>query len=655
MKYTDEMIGQTFNELTVIEHIDKRIFRFRCSCGNEKNLDISKVKSGYIKSCGHRNMSVEPNKQYGEWTTLEYLGNRKWKCRCSCGTISEVGTYQLSSGRSKSCGHDSGKLKNLVGQKFGELTVLEYAGNMKWKCRCSCGKEVIVNRGDLKTGNTKSCGHLLVGRKPIDLMGQRFGEWTVEEYLGNSYWKCRCSCGAVKRVHSYTLRNKLSLNCGNGAHKVTDLTNKKFGELEVLKYIGNMYWLCKCSCGSYKAIRGCNLINGSTKSCGCKTDEIKRNTLLNKYGEISSSKANSINKRSQEQLSILLNPDNLSSFSVTKLIKLGRKPTLMELASELNITQVTLKHYLKEYGLTEIILDTQSVNRSQGEIEVEEYCKSIISDNIEVIHSDRTILQGKELDIYIPDKKLAIEFNGTYWHSSLFKDKTYHQDKTIECAKQGVRLIHIFEYEWLDVSKQDKIKEYLRNILDNTNQKVIYARECEVDNNLSTLESDMFLDKYHLQGIVKSSIRYGLRYNGELVGLMTFGVPRFNSNYEYELIRLAWKSDCRVIAGTKKLFKAFIRDNNPSSIISYCDISKFTGNVYKKLNFKSSLEDLTSPNYVWVEPVENIVLSRYKTQKQKLLDKGLGEYGNTEKEIMDNLGYLQVFDCGNIRYHWCKG
>lgn len=215
----DNLIGKTFNQWTVLERINQRTYKCRCSCGKEKELSIYKVMAGYTKSCGHRELSIKPGDKFGDWEALEYLGNRKWKCQCSCGTISEVGTYQLTSGRSKSCGHATGKLKDLVGQVFGELTVIEYAGDMKWKCKCSCGKEVIVNRGDLKTGNTKSCGHLSKRRKEIDLTGQKIGEWTVIRYLGNSYFECKCSCGNIRNVHSYTLRNGTSTNCGAPGHR----------------------------------------------------------------------------------------------------------------------------------------------------------------------------------------------------------------------------------------------------------------------------------------------------------------------------------------------------------------------------------------------------------------------------------------------------
>ena len=100
------------------------------------------------------------------------------------------------------------------------------------------------------------------------------------------------------------------------------------------------------------------------------------------------------------------------------------------------------------------------------------------------------------------------------------------------------------------------------------------------------------------------------------------------------------------------MLKYFIEKYSITNIISYCNLSKFDGNGYLRLGFKTDISMLTKPNYVWVESNNNTVLKRYKTQKQKLLDKGLREYGNTEDEIMRNLGYLKIYDSGNMKFTW---
>ena len=184
-------------------------------------------------------------------------------------------------------------------------------------------------------------------------------------------------------------------------------------------------------------------------------------------------------------------------------------------------------------------------------------------------------------------------------------------------------------------------------------RQIYYARNLNI-REPSTQESAEFLDKYHLQGYTNAPIRYGLYNDTEMLGIITFGKPRFSSNYEYELIRLCWKPGVNVVGGFERLFKHFVTEHNPSSIVTYSDISKFTGNSYLRVGFKASIDDLTSPNYVWVGLKDYSTLSRYQTQKHKLVELGLGDVGDTETSIMENLGYIRMYDCGNLRLSWYK-
>lgn len=107
-----------------------------------------------------------------------------------------------------------------------------------------------------------------------------------------------------------------------------------------------------------------------------------------------------------------------------------------------------------------------------------------------------------------------------------------------------------------------------------------------------------------------------------------------------------------MVGGSEKLFKYFINNYNPESIISYCDISKFTAGVYMRLGFSFTSKDLTSPNYIWYN--KDKVLTRYQTQKHKLIKLGLGTEKQTENEIMYGLGYIKIYDSGNIKFSWYK-
>jgi len=282
------------------------------------------------------------------------------------------------------------------------------------------------------------------------------------------------------------------------------------------------------------------------------------------------------------------------------------------------------------------------LNSSRAEKEIVDFIKSLNINNI--IENDRIILDGKELDIYLPDYNLAIEFDGLYWHSeSMGKDKNYHLNKTEKCNEKGIRLIHIFEDEWTD--KQEIIKSIIKIKLGIIPNK-IYARKCiikEVENK----EEKIFLENNHLQGSVGSRIKLGLYYENELVSLLTFGKPRYSS-YDWELLRFANKLDTSVIGGFAKLLKHFTR-NYLGTIISYSDRRYFTGAIYENNGFEYSHK--SKPSYFYIDNKRIIKYNRIKFQKHKLKDL-LEEYDETltEKDNMLMNGYDRIWDCGNNVY-----
>ena len=272
------------------------------------------------------------------------------------------------------------------------------------------------------------------------------------------------------------------------------------------------------------------------------------------------------------------------------------------------------------------------------------YIKSIYSGKI--IQNDRSILNGKEIDIYLPEMNLAIEFNGLYWHSEVYKDKMYHQEKTILCENKGIQLIHIWEDDWLD--KKDIVKDIIQSKL-GMNDK-IPARKCTIKEVLSK-ESKEFLEKYHIQGNVNASIRIGLYYDDSLVEIATFGKLRniLHSNgqeNQYELYRLCSKSGYTVVGGVSKLLTHFIRKYQPKQIVSYANLDISNGNVYNSFFKKISI---TSPGYYWSK--DGYKYHRSNFTKHILVKNGYDK-NKTEEEIMHELGYYKVYDSGNIKYVW---
>lgn len=287
---------------------------------------------------------------------------------------------------------------------------------------------------------------------------------------------------------------------------------------------------------------------------------------------------------------------------------------------------------------------------SQAEIDIIDFIKSNYNGN--VISHNRTILNGRELDIFLPEKKIAIEYDGLIWHSEKFKEQKDILDKHNDCEAQGIQLINIFEDEWLE--KNGICKSKIKSLL-NVNER-IYARKCIVREVDSKTASE-FLTANHLQGNIYSKYRIGLFYNNELVSLMTFGNLRKNLGSKpekntYEMLRFCNKTNINVIGGSSKLLNYFIKKYDPMKIISYADRRWSNGNMYEKLGFIK--DSATQQNYFYVPSTGQKRINRFTMRKDILVK----EYGcpvdKTEKDFCKEMGYYRIYDCGCLKYIWKK-
>jgi hypothetical protein len=274
--------------------------------------------------------------------------------------------------------------------------------------------------------------------------------------------------------------------------------------------------------------------------------------------------------------------------------------------------------------------------RSQGEQELLEYIQSLYQGWI--IENDRTILEGQELDIVLPDLGLAFEYNGAYWHSSDKKHKHYHQQKTKSVEEFGYQLIHIHEYQWQ--YNQPIVKQKIQHLLQP--QPRIGARKTRVQQ-VTWQEAKGFLETTHIQGAgAPTGYNFGLYYQDKLVALITFAKPRFNHNYDLELVR--YSTSQPVQGGCSRLLAHAQKTLQFRSLVTYALQDWSQGNLYRTLGFE--LQGLTEPNYSYYRGSQRI--TRYQAQKHRL-PKLLEQYDSqlTEVENMLANGYHQVFDSGN--------
>ena len=286
---------------------------------------------------------------------------------------------------------------------------------------------------------------------------------------------------------------------------------------------------------------------------------------------------------------------------------------------------------------------------SEGEQELLQFIKSLGFNPI------RYRDQNYEIDIFVPELNIGIEYNGIYWHSDKKKSKKYHQEKSLYFAKQNIKLVHIWEDWW--INNQQLVKGFITNLLGKNTHRV-YARKCEIKP-ISYKETKDFLTKYHFQGAKSSTLYYGLFYDGELIQVLTLLNKKRGV---WEIDRFATKIDFSVVGGFSKLYNYFVREVKPNKTITFSSID--LNNIYQKsvyylagFNFVS----YTEPSYYYISPDKSKRYSRNFFQKHKLIkydflkeiiEKIKSENNNkyTEKEVMDKAGWYRVFNAGNFKF-----
>ena len=283
---------------------------------------------------------------------------------------------------------------------------------------------------------------------------------------------------------------------------------------------------------------------------------------------------------------------------------------------------------------------------SKVENEIYEYACSLLGKE-NVVHNDTNILDGLEIDIYLPNHKLGIEYNGLHWHTEAFgKDKNYHLNKTQKAEEKGIHLIQIFEDEWLE--HKYLILDKIRHFLNKNDVKVIGARKCKIQE-INNTTAEAFLKNFHIQGFSSSTLYYGAFYNNELVGVMTFlkekegmwNLTRFTTDYHYSIPGLA-----------NKIFKHFVNSHKEEivEVKTFLDRrwSHSSINVYDRMGFV--LTEILKPDYRYV--VGNQRLHKFGFRKQKLNKKYGLPLTMTEREMCKELGFERIWDCGLYKYVW---
>ena len=386
-----------------------------------------------------------------------------------------------------------------------------------------------------------------------------------------------------------------------------------------------------------------------------------QNTNLQKYG------ASSYFQTRDRFLNVILNPAKVDEYLKFRsdpksyiLSHYSKTPSCAQMCEDIGVSDTTVYYILIKNNCRDLV----TFHQSSMETELVDYLYSL-NPNIVISKCDRSIITPQEIDIYLPEYKLGFECNPTYTHNSSFptcweeypKSRNYHRDKTLACQAGGVTLIHIFGYEWSN--HKDIVKSRIANML-GMNTKKYYARKLKLKE-VPYEESKSFLTENHLQGYVSCGIRLGLYFDNELISLMTFSKPRGSLGYSksygdgvYELTRFCTKLFTTCVGGASKLFKYFLNIYHPKQVISFSNLSNTTGTVYSILGFKSA--GIVSPGYVWVDLQTDKYLTRVQCQKSKLKklfnQPFLNIENKTEVQVMQEHGFVQVFNSGLVKWVW---
>lgn len=500
-----------------------------------------------------------------------------------------------------------------AGETFGFLTVLRYAEKGKWECLCTCGRKAYVAANRLKKLEQQSCGCKrkgMLGTNPPFKGGEVFGYLTVEKYNRLNYaWECKCVCGRTTFATAAQLQKGQKKSCG--CKKVAFITKAKtvitegtiYKNFVVNRFIGNGLYECTCSCGKIFTATGGSIRARDTTSCGCA-----RNS---DYKELA--------------------------------VKYNKHPaTILDAKRKIFGKGASVLSAEQEKILAAYFQTTETNGISLPEKEVLSFVKNIFNGVIDT--NNRTIIAPKELDIYIPSKKVAIEYNGLRFHSTQFaKDSTYHLDKTKACLKKGIRLIHVYENEWRD--KQDIVKSMIASALGIYERK-IYARNCEVKEVTDKECVKKLFNENHIQGAVnRYTLCLGLYYNDELVQACVFGKQHFGRNGDIELYRMVTLKYTQVLGGFSKIMK-----HCPyNKVVSYVSLRHFDAKGY--YNSGWTLDHISAPSFDIVK--DKKLYSRHLFKKQrclKMFDNVTQDM--TEQEMQELNGFYRIYDCGTYKVVW---
>lgn len=630
----------------------KKKVKCRCSCGNPDIIEVRWVScSKRIPTCGKCKLikwKLSGVVKYGRLTLLTDINNIRimtdvveWLC--DCGKHVHVVLQKVIKGNTKSCGcshfhkrkYFKRQLTKPKSEWLKEIPELIDEGlsdkwsprsNISMKFKCKCGK--IFNKifRTYKSGITtcRKC-HYVELKKGDDINGFIYtGESRLISPKHTGQY-AQFYCRRCKKDGMFVARSVFSgvdARCGTcNVITADEIKNRKFGKLtiieprDVYKYETSTI-ACMCDCGNETNAIVSNLIYGTTTSCGnC------RKNVADWY---------EINKQVLYDLAFPFESFPEGGVGPLEPIKTVNIPFLAECPSCNGSYYPRLSDIRRGLSLT---CGCTSNRVSSGQNGISTLIKSLGFDTNLEYH-----VYDMKYDIFVPSHNLLIEYNGLKWHS-MTDSKRRDIKKYKNAIEHGFKFVAIFEDEW--VYKKEKVESLLKNKLSVINPQVIRPSKCEIKI-ISSQEADLFYDQFHYIGKCRPKLNYGVFYDLKLIAAISFSCPTRQSKYQWELVRMTSNPKFKVHGIWSKLFRKFIVENQPTSIVSFSDNRLFSGGVYEKMGFK--FDGDVSPDYYWVKQQRRFHKSALrKTDREKLI-------GLTETQLRESQGYKKIWDLGKKRW-----
>ena len=359
-----------------------------------------------------------------------------------------------------------------------------------------------------------------------------------------------------------------------------------------------------------------------------------RQSWLEKYGVDNPAKSEELllKRKASRMLREISNKEDLNREYLENNFIENNLFNLSKCAEYFNLTEYAANFFKESFGIT-----TNNMASDKFTLETELYKFIASLTDKKIIRHDREQIHPLELDIYIPDMKLAFEFNGDYWHSvNKGMPIQYHRHKTQLCEAKGIRLIHVWEHEWMN--DREKTEIFIKSLL--VKRERIRASKCEL-RLISSKDFCEFAEKYHLLGSTTSPLKIGLYYNEKLVSALGLIYDKKRSHWDLKRYIVG---EYQVMGGFEKMFKFFIENYNPQKVITFVELSKFTGTVNLRNGFRVDKE--LAPDFFWV--VDGIRIDKRTAWRQFKED----NMNTREFQEFMMMFSLKCYDSGKRRLVW---